>query len=318
MATQYGLFGEAVDPLQEQRERLRRLAARLPKNLFLGTSSWAFPGWRGIVYSAKRTPSELSREGLIEYAQHPLLRAVEIDRSYYAPVPAEDLARYASQVPGEFRFCVKAPATVTSAVLPVRTLEPAPNPDFLSVEVLKRDLLDPLRQHIGSRVGTVILQFPPQPSRFRLSLRVFADRLNQFFAQLPRDFLFSVEVRDPALLGSEYRAVLRAHGVSHAYNFWSSMPMPEEQEKLLPLADASSIVMRLMLPPGTTYDGRRENFRPFDRLHEPHPEMRRQVVALARRALREEKKVYILANNKAEGSSPLTLQALAELIAETG
>jgi len=317
MAIQYGLFGETVDHMENQRERLRSLAERLPKNLFLGTSSWAFPGWRGIVYSEKRSPTDLSREGLVEYSRHPLLRAVEIDRSYYAPVPADDLSRYSAQVPPAFRFCVKAPAIVTSAVLPIRTLEPEPNPDFLSAEVLKRDLLDPLREQVGSRLGAVILQFPPQPSRFRLRSRVFADRLDHFFNQLPRDIAFSVELRDPQLLGMDYREVLRKHGASHAYNFWSSMPMPEEQERSLPLSDATSIVMRLMLPPGTTYDGRREDFRPFDRLHEPHPEMRRQVVALARRALREDKKVYILANNKAEGSTPLTLQTLAELLAET-
>jgi uncharacterized protein YecE (DUF72 family) len=259
----------------------------------------------------------LSREGLVEYAQHPLLRAVEIDRSYYAPVPPEDFARYAAQVPVEFRFCVKAPATVTSAVLPSHTADPQPNPGFLCAETLKRDLLDPARAHLAHRLGAIILQFPPQPSRFRLRPRVFADRLDRFLGQLPRDLVFCLELRDPELLVNDYRAVLRSHGASHAFNFWSSMPMPEEQEKLLPMADATSIVMRLMLPPGTTYDGRRENFRPFDRLHEPHTEMRRQVVALARRALKEDKKVYILANNKAEGSAPLTLQALAELLAET-
>jgi len=288
-----------------------------PHNLFLGTSSWAFPGWQGIVYAEKCTPSKLSREGLIEYTQHPLLRAVEIDRSYYAPVPPEDLSRYASQVPAQFRFCVKAPASVTSATHPARKADPEPNPDFLSVEVLRRDLLDPLRTHLGNHLGPIILQFPPQPSCFRLRPRVFADRLDQFFARLPRSVATSVEIRDPMLIGDCYSAVLKAHGVSHVYNFWSSMPMPEDQERLLPVADASFIVMRLMLPPGTTYDGRREDFRPFDRIHEPHPEMRRQVVAIARRALREDKKVYILANNKAEGSAPLTLQALAELLAET-
>ena len=31
-------------------EGLRSIAARLPQNLFLGTSSWSFPGWAGIVY----------------------------------------------------------------------------------------------------------------------------------------------------------------------------------------------------------------------------------------------------------------------------
>ena len=56
----------------------RSLAARLPQGLHFGTSSWSFPGWAGIVYSARRTESELAREGLREYATHPLLTTVGI------------------------------------------------------------------------------------------------------------------------------------------------------------------------------------------------------------------------------------------------
>src|SRR5262245_5955808 len=42
------------------------------------------------------------------YAKHPLLRAVGIDRTYYAPISADQFAAYAAQVPDGFRFLVKA------------------------------------------------------------------------------------------------------------------------------------------------------------------------------------------------------------------
>ena len=83
-------------------------ANRLPKHLYMGTSSWSFPGWEGIVYDRKATQRALARQGLQAYAHHPLLRCVGIDRTYYAPITAEDFAAYADVVPESFRFIVKA------------------------------------------------------------------------------------------------------------------------------------------------------------------------------------------------------------------
>ena len=44
--------------------------------------------------------------------------------------------------------------------------------------------------------------------------------------------------------------------------------------------------------------------------------MRGEVVELTARALTRGRKVYVLVNNKAEGSSPLTVEALAERLAD--
>lgn len=50
------------------------------------------------------------------YAQHPLMRTVSIDRSFYRCWVSQ-YERYASQVPGDFRFVVKAPSVVTDALV---------------------------------------------------------------------------------------------------------------------------------------------------------------------------------------------------------
>jgi uncharacterized protein YecE (DUF72 family) len=73
----------------------------------MGTSSWSFPGWDGLVYAGRRAADVLSRDGLRAYARHPLLRAAGIDRTFYAPLDAAGFARHAAQVPGDFRFLVK-------------------------------------------------------------------------------------------------------------------------------------------------------------------------------------------------------------------
>src|ERR1700757_1324239 len=126
---QLGLFGEQApasrrrsardadseDRLAGEHELAAAIARRLPEKLFFGTSSWSFPEWEGLVYSRRRTPSQLAREGLSEYARHPLLTTVGIDRSFYAPIRRVDLERYAGQLPAGFPCCLKAPQAVTSA-----------------------------------------------------------------------------------------------------------------------------------------------------------------------------------------------------------
>ena len=91
---QLGLFGEeapasrrpsardadSADRLAREHELAAAIARRLPPKIFFGTSSWSYPEWEGLVYSRRRTPSQLSREGLSEYARHPLLTTVGIQR----------------------------------------------------------------------------------------------------------------------------------------------------------------------------------------------------------------------------------------------
>src|SRR5262245_41971269 len=85
------------------------LAARLPAGLRLGTSSWSFPGWQGLVFDRRATTRELAQPtALAAYARHPLLRAVGLDRTYYQPIAAAEYAAYAAATPPGFRFLVKA------------------------------------------------------------------------------------------------------------------------------------------------------------------------------------------------------------------
>jgi hypothetical protein len=60
----------------------------------------------------------------------------------------------------------------------------------------------------------------------------------------------------------------------------------------------------------------REEFAPFDRIVSPQPEMRADVVRLARACERAGRTLFVLVNNKAEGSSPLTILALARALAD--
>jgi len=44
------------------------------------------------------------------------------------------------------------------------------------------------------------------------------------------------------------------------------------------------------------------------------PEIRRDTVELVRKAVAENRRAYVLVNNRSEGNAPLTVQTLAEML----
>jgi uncharacterized protein YecE (DUF72 family) len=300
--------GSALD---QRYERYRVLAAGLPPQLMMGTSSWSFPGWLGIVWARKRATSMLAKEGLHEYAQHPLLRTVGIDRSYYAPIPEEDLRRFADQLPDGFPCCAKAPSAVTSPSIPGLNRR-HPNPDFLSPARLIAEVLEPFGRAFARHAGPVILQFSPPASAKSTDASAFIEGLDRLLDALPGDFQYGVELRDKWALTGTYRDVLARHHAAHVYNYWSAMPMPGAQARTIPPEEQPFVMVRLLVGPGKWYEDQRQVFAPFDKLVEPDDQMRRDVLEIIRRAATGSRKTYLLVNNKAEGSAPLTIEALAE------
>lgn len=314
---QLDLFAPA-DPLAPVYADAADLAAKLPPRLRFGTSSWSFPGWAGIVYSRARSESELARDGLEEYARHPLLRTVGIDRGYYAPIPPADFDRYASQLPAGFPCCIKAPAAVTSAIVPGsdRAGRAVANPDFLSAQRFHEQLGDALTTRFADHTGVVLIEMPAVPEVARPSPAELAARVDAFLAAAPPSLRFAFELRDPSLFSRGYTEALARHGAAHVYNHWSGMPTLARQAARVDVTAQPFAVIRLLLPRGARYEERKRALAPFDALKAPDPAMRDEVTALAQAALNAERDVWVLVNNKAEGSSPLTIRALAERLAQ--
>lgn len=306
----------ASTSLADPHAEVRALAEQLPSTLRFGTSSWSFPGWSGLVYRRPRKQTELARDGLIEYARYPLFGTVGIDRSYYAPLTPDDLRRYAAQLPPGFPCCAKVPAMYASPVIPGsgRATPSAVNRDFLSADGFLEDVLTPWAQWFADHAGPFVLEIPPVPAGDRLDPDRFADALHTFLARVPRPFQVGVELRDRRLLSERYAQVLAATGAVHVYNYWSAMPLPGLQAEVVPPSQGAVLMVRLLLRPGTRYESQREAFRPFNRLVDVDEGMRRDVVGLLHGAVQRAQPAYVLVNNKAEGSAPLTIRALAEQV----
>ena len=141
--------------------------------------------------------------------------------------------------------------------------------------------------------------------------------LDAFFDRLPRGRDYAVEVRERSLFTDIYRRVLARNAVAHVCNYWSAMPMPGEQADLIKAESAPFTMVRLLMRPGTRYEQQRSTMAPFNRIVQQDEHMRRDVTAILRRAAVSGHRTFLLVNNKAEGSSPLTIEAIAERLAGT-
>jgi hypothetical protein len=92
------------------------------------------------------------------------------------------------------------------------------------------------------------------------------------------------------------------------------MPDIGEQLAVPGVLTAPFVVARLMIPRGQRYDSRKRRLAPFDRIVDPQEKMRDDVTRLSEACELLGKVLFVIANNKAEGSSPLTLRAIAERI----
>ena len=164
----------------------------------------------------------------------------------------------------------------------------------------------------GSLPGPFLFEF----QRHDLSSDEFYSRLDGFFRQLPKDFNYAVEIRNAGLLGPQYKKVLETHGVAHVYNHWSYMPALAEQYTRMGGFTAPFMVLRLLTPLKMSYEAAKKRAEPYTKIVEELPVMRRETVALVRKGVAENRRAYVLVNNRSEGNAPLTVQAQTDHLLE--
>lgn len=302
--------------------RLSATAAELPDRLRVGTSSWSFPGWDGLVWEGSYDKTTLAREGLSAYARHPLLRTVGVDRTYYAPLPAAAFASMAEQVPDGFRFLVKAHEALLIGRFPRHKRYGADagqdNPRFLDVEHAAEAVVQPAIDGLGDKLGVLLFQFPPQSPRAGGGPEGFGDTLGRFLAalpELPPTARYAVEIRTPQWLTPGYAEALTAHGACHSYVVHPKMPDIREQMRRVPGGARHGLVVRWMLQPGLDYAGAKARFEPFAHRAAPDEGHLAQIAHLVSLALQRELDVTVIINNKAEGSAPRSAFALQTEVA---
>lgn len=292
---------------------VEQLATRMPPKLRMGTSSWGFKGWKGILWDQEVSEATLAKEGLAAYARHPLLKTVGLDRSHYRPPSLQDYEWLATQVPDDFRFLVKAHEECSLARFPNHPRYGAKsgllNERYLDPSYATEAVIKPAVEGLKGKLGVILFQFAPQ-SIGEMGGSRFPDVLHGFLRRLPVGPRYSVELRNSQLLHAASAEAMLDLGITPCLSGWSGLPPIAEQALRLRADRAPIQVIRWMLPIGRGYDETKAAFEPFDRLVEPDPDTRAQIVALIKKA----EETYVIVNNKAEGSSPLSIIEIARML----
>jgi uncharacterized protein YecE (DUF72 family) len=303
------------------REQLMAWRERIPSLVRFGTSTWTYPGWAGLVYSQRYPEQGASAKMLAEYARFPLFSTVGIDSSFYGPPRPKTLEGWARALPEGFRCVSKVWDRLTvhtfAGKREPRSLAGKANPDFLNPNLFLAEVYQPFREHFGAHTGPFVFEFQTMAGLGPRGAEEFADRLDAFFGILPRDAQYAVELRNEEFLTPAYLTVLREHNVAHVFNSWTRMPSIGTQLDVPGVITADFIVSRALLRPGRLYADAVKAFSPYDRIRDPNPELRSDLVRLARTAERLRIPAWLIVNNRAEGSAPHTIAALAQVLAES-
>jgi uncharacterized protein YecE (DUF72 family) len=154
-------------------------------NLYVGTSGYSYKEWKGTFYPERLPASEMLRY----YAER--FRTVEINNTFYRMPKSAVLEAWASEVPTDFKFVLKASQRITH------------------MQRLKEvdDSVSYLIQVAGSlkeRLGPLLFQLPP-------NLKKDIPRLRDFLALLPSHRRAAIEFRHQSWFDDETFQVLRTN-----------------------------------------------------------------------------------------------------------
>ena len=85
-----------------------------------------------------------------------------------------------------------------------------------------------------------------------------------------------------------------------------------EQHARMKVFTAPFTVLRLLTPLGMSYEAAKKRAEPYTKIVEELPQMRRDTVDMLQKAIAENRRSYVLVNNRSEGNAPMTVQALAD------
>lgn len=301
---------------------LSELAAALPPLLRMGASTWSYPGWEGLVWDGAYDASVLAKKGLTAYAQHPLLRTICIDRSFWRPLTVSQYLTYAGQVPADFRFVVKCPSVITDALVRAedgRGREA--NPAFLDPALAASAFVQPTLEGLGEQLGVLVFQLSPlswdwlsRPTQLFARLQALLTSVQSQLSQ-HQDVIVAVEVRDPELLVPAFADVLRATGATFCLGLHGKMPPIEDQLPLLRSLWPGPLVCRWNLNRrfgAYGYEDAQKAHAPFSEIRSPDPHTRALLARTIAGITGRGQRAYVTVSNDAEGCAPRSIALLAQ------
>jgi uncharacterized protein YecE (DUF72 family) len=167
-------------------------------SLYVGTSGYSYKEWKGSFYPEKIPAKDMLRF----YAER--LSTVEINATFYRMPQKSMLENWKQQVPGTFRFSLKAPQRITHFKRLKETEEDAKY-FFETASVLE------------GQFGVVLFQLPP-------NMKKDLPRLEAFANNLPQQPYAAFEFRHPTWFDDDVLELLRSQNRALVVSDTDDMP----------------------------------------------------------------------------------------------
>jgi uncharacterized protein YecE (DUF72 family) len=281
--------------------------------LKIGTCSWKYDSWRGLVYSQDKGINYLQ-----EYSKY--FQTVEVDQWFWSffkentvVLPKTDVVReYAASVPPGFIFSIKVPnsITLTHQYNKKKNTPLVPNPHFLSIRLMDKFLqtLEPLGEHIGP----LMFQFEYLNKTKMTSLGHFMEMFKVFCQGLPEGFHYCIEIRNPNFLKNEYFDFLAEHHLGHVFLQGYYMPSIFELYEKFKDRLSDPVVLRLHGMDREGIEERTNNI--WDKIVDPRDDELLRLNSVVNDLRKRRHQVFINVNNHYEGSAPRTIEKIKALL----
>ena len=281
--------------------------------LRIGTCSWKYDSWRGLVYSENPKINYLK-----EYSEK--YNTVEVDQWFWSlssgkniSLPkTDDVAAYNHSVPDNFKFTLKMPnsLTLTHHYRKKKSDSLITNKYFLSQEVLALSLEN--LSGMKEKLGPLMFQFEYLNKEKMLSQEEFLNKLENFFLSAPKDYSYGIEIRNPNYLNINFfEFIARNHLVLvflEGYFMPDIVGLYEKYGDLI----RNTVVIRLHGPDRTGIEKITKG--EWNKIVDPKDEQLKNIAAVIRDLQKRKVDIYLNVNNHFEGSAPLTIRKILKMI----
>jgi uncharacterized protein YecE (DUF72 family) len=280
--------------------------------IFIGTCSWKYSSWKGIIY-----PDEDNINYLKEYSGH--YKSVEVDQWFWSlfdivKLPEKkSIEEYKKSVPKDFKFTIKVPNSITlTHYYSRKKSEPLKkNPYFMSVDLFEEFLrtMKPIKNQIGS----LIFQFEYLNKQKIPSLSEFQRHLYQFFTSLPADVPpVSIEIRNPNYLNTNYFRFLKDLNLTNVFlQGYFMPPIIGIYHKYKEYIKGQTII-RLHGPDRSGIE--KMSGENWNKIYINRDEELKNIVEMIKDLNNRGVDVYLNVNNHYEGCAPITIEKIKNLL----
>lgn len=282
--------------------------------LRIGTCSWKYNSWVDLVYSNSQ-----SKDYLYEYSRK--FDTVEIDQWFWslfppakAVLPRKNIVNeYKKSVPDDFLFTIKVPnsITLTHFYKDAKESELKPNPFFLSVELFNEFInsIEPMKK----QVACLIFQFEYLNKLKMSSLSAFQLRFKEFYNKLNRKVPpIGIEIRNPNYLNEKYFSFLSELGIAPVFLEGYYMPPVVEVYNKFKKYINHLAVIRLHGPDRKGMEKIADDN--WSKIYINRDKELISIVEMIKELQSNEVDLFVNVNNHFEGSAPLTIKKINNLL----